>query len=72
MEREHFRYCISVKALVNATMIAGGRKESATNDLTVQQVDFYEAFSGQNVTSKISSKYNVTIDSKSIVLSDRF
>ena len=40
MEREHFRYCMSVKALVNATMIAGGRKESTTNDLKVQQVDF--------------------------------
>ena len=30
-----------VKALVNATMIAGGRKESTTNDLKVQQVDFW-------------------------------
>ena len=40
MEREHFRCCMSVKALVNATMIAGGRKESTTNDLKVQQADF--------------------------------
>ena len=40
MDREHFRYCMSVKALVNATMIAGGRKESTTNDLKVQQADF--------------------------------
>ena len=40
MEREHFRYCMSVIAFVNATMIAGGRKESTTNDLKVQQEDF--------------------------------
>ena len=44
MEREHFRYCMSVKALVNlvvnTTMIAGGRKESAMKDLKVLLVDF--------------------------------
>ena len=40
MEREHFRCYMSVKALVNATMIAGGRNESTTNDLKLQQVDF--------------------------------
>ena len=36
MEREHFHCCMSVKALVNVTMIVGGRKESTTNDLKVQ------------------------------------
>ena len=40
MERKHFRYSMSVIALVNATMIAGERKESTTNELKVQQVDF--------------------------------
>ena len=38
MESEHFRCCMSVKALVNCTMIAGGRKESTTKDLKVLQV----------------------------------
>ena len=41
MERKHFRYCMSVKALVNPTMIAEGRKESTSNDLEVQQVAIY-------------------------------
>ena len=40
MEREHFRCCMSVKALAKATLIAGGRKEGATKDLKVLQVDF--------------------------------
>ena len=40
MEREHFHCCMSVKALVNAYMIAGGRKENTTKDLKVQQIDF--------------------------------
>ena len=40
MGREHFRYCMSIKALVNANAIVGGRKDSTTNDPKVQQVDF--------------------------------
>ena len=39
MEREHFRCCISAKALVNTIMIVGGRKESTRKDLKVLQVD---------------------------------
>ena len=39
MEREHFHCCMSVEALVNANTIAGGKKESTTKDLKVQQVD---------------------------------
>ena len=40
MEREHFRCCMSVKVLVNTTIIAGGRKESTTKDLKVLPVEF--------------------------------
>ena len=40
MEREHFHCCMSVEALVNANMIAGGRNESTMKDLKIQQVDF--------------------------------
>ena len=40
MEREHFCCCMSVKVLVNTTMIAGGRKESTTKDLKTVQVEF--------------------------------
>ena len=40
VERKHFRCRMSVKALVNTTMIVGGRKESTMKDLKVQQVDF--------------------------------
>ena len=40
MEREHFRCCMSITALVNTTMIVGGRKEGTTKDLKVLQVDF--------------------------------
>ena len=39
MEREYCRCCMSVKALVNANMIAEGRKKGTTKDLKVQQVD---------------------------------
>ena len=35
MEREHFRPCMSVKALVNANRVAGRRKEITTKDLKV-------------------------------------
>ena len=35
VEREHFRCCISAKALVNTIMIVGGRKESTRKDLKV-------------------------------------
>ena len=38
MEREHFRPCMSVKALVIANSVAGGRKESTMKDLKVLQV----------------------------------
>ena len=40
MEGEHYCCCMSVKALVNTTTIAGERKESTTEDLKVLQVDF--------------------------------
>ena len=40
MEREHFRCCISVKALINANIIAGGRKESTTKDIKVLKIEF--------------------------------
>ena len=42
MERdlEHFRCCMSVKALANTFMIAGGRKEGTAKDLKVLHVDF--------------------------------
>ena len=39
MEREHFRPCMSVIALVIANRVAGGRKESTTKDLKVLQVE---------------------------------
>ena len=39
-EREHFRPCMSVKALLNANMIAEGRKESTTKDLKVLPEEF--------------------------------
>ena len=38
---EYFLCCISVKALVNTSMIAGGRKEGITKDLKVLQVRFW-------------------------------
>ena len=40
MEREHFRPCMSVKALVIANRVAGGRKENTTKHLKVLQVEF--------------------------------
>ena len=39
MEREHFRPCMSVKALVIANRVAGGRKEGTTKDVKVLQVE---------------------------------
>ena len=39
MEREQFRPCMSVKVLVIANRVAGGRKESTTKDLNVLQVE---------------------------------
>ena len=39
MERQHFHCCMSVKALVNANMIAGVQKESTMKDLKILQVD---------------------------------
>ena len=39
MKSEHFRCCMSVKVLVNTTMIVGGRKESTTKDLKILLVD---------------------------------
>ena len=37
--KEHFRPCISVKALVIAKRVAGGRKEGTTKDIKVLQVE---------------------------------
>ena len=39
MEREHFCPCMSVKALIIANRVAGGRKESTMKDLKVLQVE---------------------------------
>ena len=38
-EREYFRPCMSVKALVIVNKLAGGRKESTTKDIKVLQVE---------------------------------
>ena len=38
METEQFRPCMSVKALVIANRVAGGRKENTMKDLKVLQV----------------------------------
>ena len=38
-ETEYFRPCMSVKALVIAKKVAGGRKESTTKDIKVLQVE---------------------------------
>ena len=40
MEREHFRYCMSVKALVNATMIVGACK--CHYDSRREEGEYYE------------------------------